>query len=157
MPINLNVTADTRGTINFLRDLAGRVKNVASPLRAFGRVMLRSIADNFDREGRPQQWQGLSQATRGGRRGRQPFASRILQDTGVLKSSVRFLVRGNTLRIGPTGPAAIYARIHQLGGRAGRGLSVTIPARPYLLFHNEDLVEGQELIRRYVVRREGRL
>ena len=27
-----------------------------------------------------------------------------------------------------------YARIHQLGGQAGRGLSVTLPARPYLPF-----------------------
>lgn len=154
MPLNMNIRTDTRQTIDFLRDLAGRVKNVATPLRAFGRVMLRSIADNFEQGGRPDKWQGLADATKRSRRGTRALA---LSNTGILKNSVQFLVQGNTLRIGPTGPASIYARIHQLGGQAGPGLSVTIPARPYLLFQNEDLVEGEELIRRYILRRESRL
>ncbi|OZI13715.1 hypothetical protein CE195_13395 [Sodalis-like symbiont of Philaenus spumarius] len=30
------------------------------------------------------------------------------------------------------GTNRVYARIHQLGGKAGRGNSVTLPPRPYL-------------------------
>lgn len=37
------------------------------------------------------------------------------------------------------GAAVIYARVHQFGGRAGRGLSAVIPARPYIKI-NEDRI-----------------
>ncbi len=33
---------------------------------------------------------------------------------------------------GTLGPTAVYARIQELGGRAGRNHSVTLPPRPYL-------------------------
>lgn len=33
---------------------------------------------------------------------------------------------------GELGPTAVYSRIQELGGQAGRGHSVTIPPRPYL-------------------------
>jgi len=33
---------------------------------------------------------------------------------------------------GQLGPTAVYSRIQELGGRAGRGHSVTLPPRPYL-------------------------
>ena len=33
---------------------------------------------------------------------------------------------------GEMGPTAVYSRIQELGGQAGRGHSVTLPPRPYL-------------------------
>lgn len=33
---------------------------------------------------------------------------------------------------GELGPTAVYARIQELGGQAGRGHSVTLPPRPYM-------------------------
>lgn len=33
---------------------------------------------------------------------------------------------------GEIGPTAVYSRIQELGGQAGRGHSATLPARPYL-------------------------
>lgn len=137
-------------TFDFLRNLQRRIGDVRTPLRAFGRVMFRSIAENFEQEGRPLAWKRLAPSTREQRRGAGAFAQ-ILQDKGTLKGSIRFAVEGNTLRIGPSGPAAVYGRIHQLGGQAGRGQAVTIPARPYLVFQDEDLEEARELIERYVL------
>jgi len=36
------------------------------------------------------------------------------------------------------GSNVIYSRIHQLGGMAGRGHKVKIPARPFLLVQDQD-------------------
>lgn len=44
-------------------------------------------------------------------------------------SSLGYSVAGQTLTVGSS---ALYAAIHQLGGKAGRGHKVTIPARPFL-------------------------
>lgn len=153
MPINLVVKTEGMGaTFDFLRDLRGRIGDVSRPLRAFGRVMARSIVENFERQGRPRAWQKLATATLRQRR-RQGGPSLILQDKGLLRGGIRHAVDRNTLRIGVAGPAAVYARIQQFGGMAGRGRQVEIPARPYLLFQREDLVEAEALIRQYV---EGR-
>jgi hypothetical protein len=47
----------------------------------------------------------------------QSFGKEVKQKGGVIQLIV--------------GTSVEYARIHEFGGRAGRGLSVTIPARPY--------------------------
>lgn len=44
-------------------------------------------------------------------------------------SSLHYRVAGAELTLGSS---ALYAAIHQLGGKAGRGHKVTIPARPFL-------------------------
>lgn len=45
-----------------------------------------------------------------------------------------------------------YARIHELGGRAGRGLAAVIPPRPYLRPALEDAWrEDWELLRGYIL------
>lgn len=53
--------------------------------------------------------------------------------SGRLRSSIigRAEQRGTEI-IGVVGSNVIYARIHELGGRAGRGHRTIIPARPYL-------------------------
>jgi phage virion morphogenesis protein len=55
---------------------------------------------------------------------------------------------------GQVGSAMVYARIHQLGGMAGRGRKVRIPARPYLGQSAEDDrllgAEVGEFVREYI-------
>lgn len=53
----------------------------------------------------------------------------VLQDSGILARSITSDYGGGFASVGSNLP---YARIHQLGGKAGRNRSVTIPARPYL-------------------------
>ncbi len=43
----------------------------------------------------------------------------------------RVFIRSNVL-VGEIGSTVPYARIHEFGGKAGRGLKSNIPARPYL-------------------------
>jgi phage virion morphogenesis protein len=45
----------------------------------------------------------------------------------------------------------VYARIHQLGGKAGRGHAVTLPARPYIGISEDDIKEARAIIRDHMV------
>jgi phage virion morphogenesis protein len=53
----------------------------------------------------------------------------ILQRRGTLQRSIFSEVQGDTVVIGSP---LVYAAIHQWGGKAGRKLAATIPARAYL-------------------------
>lgn len=166
--VAIKIQTDAQGTTLMLGKLAAAVTNWSTPLRAFGRILVRSVTENFETEGRPKPWKPLAQSTLFGRIGEGRLIGakgqelkrtrkrlgnvKILQDKGFLKSSVRAEIGGNTLRVGPSGPAAIYAAIHQFGGQAGRGKKVKIPARPYLVVQDEDLTELQALIRDHIER-----
>lgn len=56
-------------------------------------------------------------------------AGTLLNREGSLLDSIEHQVSGDTLTVGSV---LEYARIHQLGGMAGRNHKVNIPARPYL-------------------------
>ena len=149
---------------------SNRLRSWTVPLKAFGRVLVRSVTENFEAEGRPKAWKPLAESTLFarvgggsliGKKGRELKRAqkrlsnvKILQDSGLLKNSARAEVSGNTLRVGPSGPAAIYAAIHQFGGKAGRGRKITIPARPYLIVQPEDETELLDLIRRQIEREQ---
>lgn len=151
-----------------LSGFADRLHDWSTPLKAFGRILVRSVSDNFEAEGRPKAWKPLAQSTLFTRLGAGRLVTRkgkeakrtqkrlgnvkILQDRGFLKNSVRAAVSGNTLRVGPSGPAAIYAAIHQFGGQAGRGRKSKIPARPYLVIQDEDARELVDLVKGQIER-----
>lgn len=160
--VAIRIRTDTTGATLMLGKLGAAVRNWNVPLRAFGRILVRSITENFEAEGRPKAWRPLAEATLFSRlgvgrlvgkkgkelkRAQKRLANvKILQDSGVLKNSQRAEVSNNTLRVGPTGPAALYGRIHQFGGKAGRGKKTTIPARPFLVVQDEDLIELKDLM-----------
>ena len=66
-----------------------------------------------------------------------------LLDTGRLRSSISFSATPSEVFVGSN---IEYARIHQLGGKAGRGRKVTIPARPYLGLSDDDQAEIAALV-----------
>ena len=68
---------------------------------------------------------------------------KILQAEGTLIASIGLVVRPNGVQIGSNQK---YASIHQLGGQAGRGKKVTIPARPYLGVNAIDVEEIEGII-----------
>lgn len=123
------------------------------------RLMMREVAavleneadKNFSAQGRPEKWQPLAEATRfkrvGGSRGykkngdlrertkRLLDSMQILVNSGKLAQSVHSSHGDDFAFVGAGGgEVSNYARIHQLGGKAGRGQKVTIPARPFLPF-----------------------
>ena len=92
-------------------------------------------------------WAPVKNPRKGGngrpRRGRvQP-----LVDTGRLRNSISFSAAPTEVHVGSN---LVYARIHQLGGQAGRGRQVTIPARPYLGLSEEDQEEIKALVQEHI-------
>lgn len=87
-------------------------------------------------------WAPWAEATAAGR----GTGQSLLVAAGHLLGSVQNVSSGPEARVGTN---LVYSAIHQFGGQAGRGRSVTIPARPYLGLSGRDrrdildLVEGE--------------
>ncbi len=146
-------------------------RNFRPVLRDFGEHMITSIARNFEEQGRPESWKPLAPATKIARwrrrnRGKSMYTKgarqrttvrayrfmtgmKILQDTAQLKRSIHRRVVGNVLEIGS---GLVYARIQQKGGQAGRGRRIRIPARPYILFQDEDEREFLDMVEDHIFR-----
>lgn len=134
-----------------------------------GIILQQSAIERFEREKSPEgtDWQPLSPATLEARarrrtkhkngtssyktkRGRlSQRAQRIMADAKILKDTGR-LMRSMAYRARPEGVAVgsnlVQAGIQQLGGKAGPGKKVTIPARPYLGVGPEDSQDIQRLL-----------
>lgn len=81
--------------------------------------------------------------TGSGRKGKKG-SGQTLVDTGRLRNSISFSASPLDVHVGSN---VVYARIHQLGGKAGRNHKVTIPARPYLGLSEEDQKEIEALVK----------
>lgn len=131
----------------YLQRLVAEGRNLTPLMRMLAGTMETETERNFDAQGRPR-WLGLSRATlearvnraakKLGKRGYRKdgrisksaaVSAKILQDTGNLAGSINTAYGRDFAVIGSNLP---YAAIHQLGGEAGRGKKVRIPARPYL-------------------------
>jgi len=117
-----------------LTGLYNRVNNLdADPVfkklgdRLLDKAKLRFVL-GVDPEGKPWKPSKKLHKTRGvddpKRRGQ-----KTLVKGGYLRK-IQYTIEGDSLIVGP--PPLPYAAIHQFGGQAGRGLKVTIPARPYM-------------------------
>lgn len=106
-----------------------RIRNLDPALEEIGASNLTETQQRFEDEEDPEgrAWVALSDATLETRKGSPPA---ILRDQANLYDSLTYKVQpGRSVAVGTN---RRYARIHQMGGKAGRGRKVTIPARPYL-------------------------
>jgi phage virion morphogenesis protein len=138
MKIQAFTTAELSQTQNLQKNLKEKREQL---LEEIGAYMVESTIRNFEEQGRPK-WKGNATSTQKMKKG-----SMVLHESGMLKGGIMAWVNGNSVYIGPSGPSLPYSRIHQKGGKAGRGGKVTIPARPYLVLHDEDSVYIKSLIR----------
>lgn len=120
--------------------------------KVIGEKMISSTEETFTAQGRPDKWPALAESTVNARLGgkKRTFTERgtvrlaAKKKLGSMKTLVHRgrLLRSITARASGSGVKwgsnVIYARIHQFGGKAGRGKSVEIPARPYIQFLPED-------------------
>lgn len=85
----------------------------------------------FSREIAPDgtKWEPRSSAYVAWLKKHDPGKTRLLIRSGHLRQSRQPFRRGNTSGVGSN---LVYAAIHQMGGKTGRGHKITIPARPYL-------------------------
>lgn len=65
-------------------------------------------------------------------------AGKTLSDTGRLQRSIDYAATSDKVMVGTN---VVYGRIHQLGGKTGKGHKVDMPARPYLGVSEEDMKE----------------
>jgi phage virion morphogenesis protein len=70
-------------------------------------------------------------------------SGKTLVDTGRLRGSIGYEASPSQVSVGSN---LVYSRIHQLGGKAGRGRAVTLPARPYIGISEEDLQEARAIL-----------
>jgi len=167
----VSIVYDDANTVRWLSQLSRRIKNMRPVYRVISEIMKTAVDDNFAAEGKRgghSKWKRLALSTarrrlRRGMRGKSIFLKRrragrfgfrksalrrlapggikVLQATGRLRRS---LAAGTsfTKNSASVGSNLAYARIHQLGGEAGRkDHRVKIPARPYLFLVESDLKE----------------
>lgn len=135
-----------------LSAMADRLGSMKPLMVMVGNHMENSVRRNFNQGGRPEAWAPLANVTvlaKGTRRGK-GSTQRIqgkqrlggpLVFTGNLRSSIGFTAEDADLVLWAAPDPAIKGPVHQFGtDHAGRNHDVAIPARPYLVFQQEDIV-----------------
>lgn len=120
-----------------LAKVAARLGNMQDVMDAIGSRLLNLARTGFLQERAPDgtPWKPLSNVTILARAKAKQWPGPILRVKGArgLFGSLNYKPGPSSVEIGGGwGESAAYAAIHQFGGQAGRGHSVTIPARPYL-------------------------
>lgn len=68
---------------------------------------------------------------------------KTLTNMGQLRDSIEKRATNDEVMVGSN---VAYARIHQMGGMAGRGKSVELPARPFLGVSEQDAEDIREMV-----------
>lgn len=147
--MDFKIKIDDRKVQEMLQRLQARMTDMSVPMGQIGAFYERSVLENFQHQSSPDgtPWaklslttmmMGLGQKGRIGKKGGLTTkgkgyiqGKRILYENGDLMGSVHHQATKNSVTIGSSGSIP-YAAIHQFGGKAGRGLRVNIPARPWL-------------------------
>ena len=144
------VTVKDQQVLDVLQKLTQRMGNLRPALQALGDDMLERTKQRFDSQTAPDgsAWKPLSPVTLGlfagglgksyrkkdgslNKRDGQAVAGKriLIGESGDLSRQIFSQANGNSLTLSAS---PVYAAIHQFGGRAGRGLKATIPARPFM-------------------------
>lgn len=144
----VTIQIDTQGqeeVQRLMRALVRRVGNLEPMFRDMGEALKNSVDARFvagvDPDGSP--WTPLSPVTLA-----KKTHPNILIESGLLRG-INYRESPDKVKIG-TGEK--YGAIHQLGGQAGRGRKVDIPARPYLGLSADDQEHVLEIVQEYLER-----
>lgn len=139
-----------------LLNLANAMADPTPVLEEIGHTATRAVKQNFKEGGRPQKWPVSFRA--------QEQSGQTLLDTGNLRSSVSYDIRGKEVAVGSN---VIYGPIHHFGGviraKAAKSLaftltngefvtkkSVTIPARPWLVLQDSTYKRFNNILRQHL-------
>lgn len=120
--IDLNIS-DYTAILQDIRD-----EGQALPMDEIGNLLVESVHENFNAEGRPDSWEP--------RRDDNPWP--ILRRTGALYNSISYSVFGDTVTVDEN---VGYGTFHDQG-------TSRLPARPFLLIQPEDEQAIMDLIAR---------
>lgn len=122
---------------------AARIRDRRTLAEDIGEMLVSSTQDRFESgqgpDGTP--WQPSQRAGREG--------GKTLVDNATLRNSIGYEASAMAVMVGSN---LVYARPHQEGGQVGRGLAVTLPARPYLGISDEDLDEAGQMVVDHIAR-----
>lgn len=135
---SVEIKIDNKEVNERLLDLAKRGENLRPLMKNIAGIFAYATEENFREEGRPDKWTDLAEITKKNRTKKRKWPGQILQVEGKLAASVNTQYDDNSAVIGSNLP---YARIHQLGGFAGKNKKVKIPARPYLQLTDDEFDE----------------
>lgn len=146
----LKVELDSKAAQRALNKLMRKTSDARAVMKLIGEHMLNSTKDNFSNESAPDgtAWSPLAPATIAGRLDKGYNASGILRASGTMAGGINYRASSSSVSIGTN---AIQAAIHQWGGKAGRGHSVIIPARPYLGVGPDDETAIVEIVEDYLI------
>lgn len=119
---------EDRDVLAAFNQLLQRAGDLSPMTKEISETLLDHTEENFAQQGRPR-WLALSPRTIEERTRKGYWPGAILQRRGELAAAVTPSHDPISAMLSVAKP---YARIQQLGGQAGRGRKVTIPARPYL-------------------------
>lgn len=160
------ITVDDKPVQAALQALASRVHNMQPVLKGLGDRIVERTKDRFRTSTAPDgtTWKPNSAATlsmlsdrlAGSKSNRKKDGSlnakgaralagkKPLIAGGTLQEQIVASATASLLTVGTNSATSAYAAIQQFGGKAGRGHSVTIPARPYLPIRQDGTLYPQE-------------
>ena len=144
---SIEIKIDNKDVEKKLLELAQKGENLRPLMKNIAGIFASATEENFKNEGRPDKWTELSEATKKQRTKQKKWPGQILQVSGQLASSISTQYDDESAIIGSN---LDYAAIHQLGGDAGRGKKVKIPARPYLQLTDDDFNEILDATEHYL-------
>ncbi|RLB68617.1 MAG: phage virion morphogenesis protein [Deltaproteobacteria bacterium] len=145
MANGFTVKIEDRQVKNLLARAMKASEDLTPAMKAIGEHLRRSTEENFAGEHAPDgtPWKPLSARYRKWKE-KHGKGRKILTESSELRGSVHYDAEPHRMIIGS---GKVYAAIHQLGGKAGRGRKVTIPPRPFLGIGPDDRVEINEIIK----------
>jgi phage virion morphogenesis protein len=133
--VSLPVTVDQAAVADIgkrLDRLRGRVADMTPVYDEIGGSLVTSTLYRFEKgvgpDGSP--WRPSIRALQ--------TNGQTLVDSGHLRQSITHRAERDKVTIGSN---RVYAAIHQFGGKAGRGGSATMPARPFIGLSKDDTAE----------------
>lgn len=131
-PIEIKI--DNKELNQVLDKLFEKTTDLKPLMKSIAGTMADAVEENFKQEGRPE-WAKLKESTIKLRTQKGYWPGKILQMRGELAASITSAYDESSAIVGSNKE---YARIHQLGGDAGRNKKTKIKARPYLKLTNND-------------------
>lgn len=131
--------------------LGSRLDDLTPVFREIAGVLADETEQAFESESDPSTltpWEQLAAATIAERTDEGYWPGKILQRTGSLAASVSTDYGADFAAVGTN---KVQAALMQFGGQAGRGGSVTVPARPFLGVSEEGLDEVLDICGRYLL------